>query len=185
MALDQSVDGFGAAVAGAVGVEVGEQGLSPPLQGAAEVGQLRDWAGRQGVDEPLGDLAALGLLRVPVGQAQTLGDGPGEADFFVLEAGVEGGGQAGPLPVGELLRTGSEDVADPVERVVAVTAVSEGVLLDPAADLVDDARAELDDVEGVQDGGGVLQLVVDGVLVAVERAKVATSTRLVKASPRA
>jgi len=50
-----------------------------------------------------------------------------------------------------------------------VTAVSEGVLLDPAADLVDDARAELDDVEGVQDGGGVLELVVDGVLVAVER----------------
>ena len=33
----------------------------------------------------------------------------------------------------------------------------------------DDLRAELDDVERVQDRGGVLHLVVDGALVAAER----------------
>jgi hypothetical protein len=67
------------------------------------------------------------------------------------------------------LRAGAQDVADPVERVVAVTAVAQGVLLDAAADLVDDVGAELDHMEGVQHRGRVLKLVIDGVLVAVKR----------------
>jgi len=57
-------------------------------------------------------------------------------------------------------------------------------LLDPAADLVDDLGAELDDMEGVQDRGGILELVVNGVLVAGNGSRVATSTRPVNASPR-
>ena len=44
-----------------------------------------------------------------------------------------------------------------------------GVLLVSAAYLVDDLRAELDDVERVQDGGGVGELGVDRGLVATER----------------
>ena len=42
-------------------------------------------------------------------------------------------------------------------------------LLDAAADLIDDLGAELHDVERVEHRGGVGELVVDGVLVAVER----------------
>jgi hypothetical protein len=44
---------------------------------------------------------------------------------------------------------------DPIQRVVAVAAVAQLLLLDAAADLVDDLCAEPDDVEGVQDGDRV------------------------------
>src|SRR6188768_2725187 len=42
-------------------------------------------------------------------------------------------------------------------------------LLDAAADLLDGLPAELDHMKGVENGDGVGELVVDGVLVAVER----------------
>ena len=58
----------------------------------------------------------------------------------------------------------AEQPADPIQRVIGVAAVAQGVLLDPAADLVDDLGAELDDVEGVQDGDRVGQLVADRVV---------------------
>ena len=44
----------------------------------------------------------------------------------------------------------AQDPADAVERVAGPAAVPEGLLLDPAADLVDRVEAEPDDVEGVQ-----------------------------------
>lgn len=45
--LDETIDGFGSAVTGAVGFEVAEElGLSL-LEGAAEAGDLRDRAGRE------------------------------------------------------------------------------------------------------------------------------------------
>jgi hypothetical protein len=47
--------------------------------------------------------------------------------------------------------------------------VTVDLLLHPAADLVDRGRAELDHVEGVEHRGRVLELVIDGVPVAVER----------------
>ncbi len=43
------------------------------------------------------------------------------------------------------------------------------LLLHPTAYLVHGLGAELDDVEGIEDRDGVFELVVDGVLVAVER----------------
>ena len=73
------------------------------------------------------------------------------------------------LSVGEVLDAGAQDVADPVERVGLAAAVAVDVLLDPAPDFVDGGRAEFDDVERVEDRDRVLELVVDGVLVAVER----------------
>ena len=65
--------------------------------------------------------------------------------------------------------TGSQQVADPVERIVSAAAVAVDLLLYPSADFVDGGGAELDDVECVEDRDGVFQLVIDGVLVAVER----------------
>ena len=56
-----------------------------------------------------------------------------------------------------------------MERVVLVTAVTEELLLHPAADFFHRLQPEPDHMEGVEDGGGVFQLVADGVGVAPER----------------
>jgi len=101
--------------------------------------------------------------------SQLLGALPGDLDLDVALVGGERCFQAGPLPVGEVLDAGAQDVADPVERVGLAAAVAVDVLLDPAADLVECGCAEFDDVEGVQHRDGVGELVVDGVLVAMER----------------
>ncbi len=58
--------------------------------------------------------------------------------------------EPGPLPVGEALPSGAEDVADPVERISLAAAMAEGVLLDAATDVINRGGAELDDVERVQ-----------------------------------
>ena len=63
----------------------------------------------------------------------------------------------------------AEQAADLVERVVFVAAAAEGVLLDAAADLVDDLGAQADDVEGVEHGDRVGQAVPERVGVAAER----------------
>ena len=55
-----------------------------------------------------------------------------------------------------------------VEGIACASAVTQGVLLDAAAYLTWGVASELDDVEGVQDAGGVLELIVDGVLVSLE-----------------
>ena len=68
-----------------------------------------------------------------------------------------------------MLVAGQQRPADPVERVVLVAAAVQGVLLDPAADLVDDLGPELHDMEGVEDRDRVGQLVADRVGVAAER----------------
>ena len=44
MEFDEPVDGFGAAVVRAVGVEVAEERFAPSLEGLAESGDLGDWA---------------------------------------------------------------------------------------------------------------------------------------------
>lgn len=77
--------------------------------------------------------------------------------------------EACALAVGELLLAAAQDHPDAVERVVLAAAVAVDLLLDPAPHFVDGLGAELDHMEGVEHGGGVLELVVDGVLVAVER----------------
>ena len=55
-----------------------------------------------------------------------------------------------------------------VEGVACAPAVSGCVLLDAAAYLTWGVASELDDMEGVEHAGGVLELVVDGVLVSLE-----------------
>lgn len=77
--------------------------------------------------------------------------------------------EAQALAVSEVLRARAQDVADPVQPVVPAAAVAGQVLLDPAPDLIDDPGGELDDMERVEHGAGVVELVVDGVLVTVER----------------
>jgi hypothetical protein len=63
-----------------------------------------------------------------------------------------------------------------VERVVAMPAPVQGLLLDPAANFVHDVGAELDDMAGVQHGDGVGQTVAQRVGVAAERSSAACLT---------
>ena len=55
-----------------------------------------------------------------------------------------------------------------VEGIALAPAVTGRVLLDAATHLVKGVASELDDMEGVEDAGGVLELIVDGVLVSLE-----------------
>ncbi len=78
-----------------------------------------------------------------------------------LAVGVAGGEQApelGGAVVVEALGGHGEELAAAVERVVASSAVAEGVLLHPPPRLVDAAGSDGHDVERVGDGGGVGQV---------------------------
>ena len=77
--------------------------------------------------------------------------------------------EPGGLFVGKVFGADLQGPADPVERISLPSPVPERVLLDPAADLVDHGRAELHDVERVQDGDGFGQFVADRIGVAAER----------------
>ena len=87
--LDDQVDGFGAAVGDAVGLEVG-QDLGPPgAQGAAEACDFGDRAGVQGRDQLGGDLRAGRRGGLVVDRAQPLVAAPGDGHFPVRVADVQ------------------------------------------------------------------------------------------------
>ncbi len=73
------------------------------------------------------------------------------------------------LTFGQVLEAVPQQRADLVERVVAVAAPAELLLLHAAADFVDDLSAELDNVQGVQDLHRIRQRVAKGVGIAAER----------------
>ncbi|MDQ3273569.1 MAG: hypothetical protein M3Q39_00700 [Actinomycetota bacterium] len=83
--------------------------------------------------------------------------------------GVQAGQQSGVGLQGQVLRPAQQHPADPVQRVVLAAAVPEGVLLDPAADVVDRALGQPDGVEGVQHHGRRRQPGPQRPLVAAER----------------
>src|SRR5699024_3461410 len=90
-------------------------------------------------------------------------------DRDVRGIGGERGLQPCLLARGETFTSCAEDVADPEQRVALAAAAAKGLLPDPAANVIDRGTAELDDMEGVQHAGGVLELVIDRVLVSLER----------------
>ena len=55
-----------------------------------------------------------------------------------------------------------------IEGIALAPAVTGRVLLDAAAYLIESVAGELDDVKGIQDAGGVLELVVNGVFISLE-----------------
>ena len=68
------------------------------------------------------------------------------------------------LTLREPITRGAQKIADLIEGVTFAPAVTGRVLLDAATHLVKGVASELDDMEGVEDAGGVLELIVDGVL---------------------
>src|SRR5690625_3824181 len=73
------------------------------------------------------------------------------------------------LSLGEAFASGPQEGPDAVERVALATPVPESLLLDTTADVINNAGGELDDMKRIQNAGGVFQLVVDRVLVSLER----------------
>ena len=55
-----------------------------------------------------------------------------------------------------------------VEGIALAPAATGRVLLDAATHLTWSVASELDDMESIEDAGGVLELIVDGVLVSLE-----------------
>ncbi len=118
--LDDEVDGLGAAVGDAVGLEPGQDGLAPQLQGAAEARDLRDGALGEGADDQLGDPLDLGRLRGLVHRAELLVGVPGEGDLPARVAGGEAGVELGDLLLGQVLPAPTQQPADLEQRIVLV-----------------------------------------------------------------
>ncbi len=72
---------------------------------------------------------------------------------------------------------------DLVERVIAVPSMLQRVVPDSATDLVENLGAQPHDVEGVEDGDGVGELVADRVGIAMERVQGACSTAPMNSVP--
>ena len=72
------------------------------------------------------------------------------------------------LALRESITRGAQEKPDLVEGIACASAVTGRVLLDAAAYFIKGVTGELDDVKGVEDAGGVLELIVDGVLVSLE-----------------
>ena len=62
------------------------------------------------------------------------------------------------LTLREPITRGAQEKPDLVERIPLAPAVTQGVLLDVAAYLIESVRGELDDVKGVEHAGCVLEL---------------------------
>jgi hypothetical protein len=90
-------------------------------------------------------------------------------------AGVEAAAELGLLALGEVFDAVAEQPADLVERVVFVATPAERVLLDAAADFVDDLGAEPDHVGGIQHGDRVREAVADRVRIPPKRIRAAVS----------
>ena len=116
-----------------------------------------------------GDLATGRVRGLVVHGSDLLRALPRELDLDVGLVRGERRSEACALPIGEVLLAGSQDVPDPVQRVVPTASVAVELLLDAAADLIDHVGGEFDDVERVQHRTGVVETVIDRVLVPVER----------------
>ena len=80
----------------------------------------------------------------------------------------EGCAESFLLTLREPITRGTQEIADLVEGIACASAVSGRVLLDATAYLIKGITGELDDVKGIEHAGGVLELVINGVLVSLE-----------------
>ena len=76
----------------------------------------------------------------------------------------EGLTEAFLLTWSEPVARGAQKKPDLIEGITLAPAVTGRVLLDAATHLTWSVASELDDMEGIEDAGGVLELIVDGVL---------------------
>ncbi|MEZ5085255.1 MAG: hypothetical protein R2722_03050 [Tessaracoccus sp.] len=99
--LDEPVDGLGAAVGGSAGVEVGQEGVPPLLEGAAQLIPGWDtWGSWRRLVQRVGGFERVGWAYAA---RAMLGALPGDVDGVVALVGGDGSGQAGLLLLGEPL----------------------------------------------------------------------------------
>ena len=79
---------------------------------------------------------------------------------------------------------GAQKKPDLIEGITLAPAVTGRVLLDAATHLTWGVASELDDMEGIEHAGGVLELVINGVLVSLEGVQPPIRTPARKSSPR-
>ena len=97
-----------------------------------------------------------------------LGEHVGDFDTDMRLICREGLTEAFLLTLREPITRGAQKKPDLIEGIPLAPAVTGRVLLDAAAYLIKGVASEFDDVKGVEDAGGVLELVVNGVFISLE-----------------
>ena len=115
-----------------------------------------------------GQALALGGCVLMEDVSDLLGAVVGDFDTDMRLVCREGLTESFLLTLREPITRGAQKIADLIEGIALAPAVTGRVLLDAAAYLIESVASEFDDVEGVQDAGGVLELVVDGVFISLE-----------------
>ena len=113
MELDQPVHCFGANAVDRPGGGVGQERLTPLLEGPAESDDLVHRAGPQRGDDLFGDLIALSRVAEAVGSAQRLGAGPGRSPCRCGLVGADRVLEPCSLVVDELLCACRQQGPDP------------------------------------------------------------------------
>ena len=80
----------------------------------------------------------------------------------------EGCAESFLLTLREPITRGAKEKPDLVEGIPLASAVTGRVLLDATTHLIKGIAGELDDVKGIEHAGGVLELVINGVLISLE-----------------
>ena len=100
--------------------------------------------------------------------AHLLGAVVGDFDTDMRLICREGLTEAFLLTLREPITRGAQKKPDLIEGITLAPAVTGRVLLDATTHLIESVTGELDDVKGIEHAGGVLELVINGVLISLE-----------------
>ena len=115
-----------------------------------------------------GQASAVGGCVLMEDVSDLLGAAVGDFDTDMRLICREGLTEAFLLTLREPITRGAQKIADLIEGITCAPAVTGRVLLDAATHLTWGVASELDDMEGTSGAGGVLELIVDGVLISLE-----------------
>ena len=115
-----------------------------------------------------GQASALGGCILMEDLAHLLGAVVGDFDTDMRLICREGLTESFLLTLREPITRGAQKIADLIERITLAPAVTGRVLLDATTHLIESVTGELDDVKGIEHAGGVLELVINGVLISLE-----------------
>ena len=115
-----------------------------------------------------GQASALGGCVLMEDVSDLLGAVVGDFDTDMRLICREGLTESFLLTLREPITRGAQKIADLIERITLAPAVTGRVLLDATTHLIESVTGELDDVKGIEHAGGVLELVINGVLISLE-----------------
>ena len=115
-----------------------------------------------------GQASALGGCVLMEDIAHLLGAAVGDFHTDMRLICREGLTEAFLLTLREPITRGAQKIADLIERITLAPAVTGRILLDATTHLIESVTCELDDVKGIEHAGGVLELVINGVLISLE-----------------